>query len=238
MSLLPNSCEQAEISPRLALFLQHRPLLLSIAIRILDNPVDAEDMLQETFIRWQQAAGQEIRSPRAFLVAIIRNLCINRLQSAPVQREVYFGQSVPERLIMNSTTASVTRLGVRKSLSAALLVLMRRLTRTELAVFLLREAFGYEYASMSAILRLTEVNCRQILRRARQNISQAAKVHFEPSAEDHAELVTQFAKAADSADPQGLVLLLSRDARRYGRRQRKLRIMHSALSPQQAARCA
>jgi RNA polymerase sigma-70 factor (ECF subfamily) len=125
----------------LATFEQYRGLLFSIAYRMLGSVADAEDMLQETFIRWQQSREQKIESPRAFLVTIISRLCINHLQSARVQREEYFGEWLPEPIVTNTASDPFGILKIDESLSMAFLVLLERLTPVERAVFLLREVF-------------------------------------------------------------------------------------------------
>jgi RNA polymerase sigma-70 factor, ECF subfamily len=118
-----------ETAIRLATFDQYRSLLFSIAYRMLGTVADAEDMLQETFIRWQQSAEEDIRSPRAFLVTIISRLCINHLQSARVQREEYVGQWLPEPLVTDPASDPFGIIKVDESLSMAFLVLLERRTR-------------------------------------------------------------------------------------------------------------
>src|ERR1700750_3000240 len=110
-------------SIRLATFDQYRGLLFSIAYRMLGTIADAEDMLQETFIRWHQSADQDIRSPRAFLVTIISRLCMNHLQSARVQREEYVGQWLPEPLLTDPINDPLKALKIDESLSMAFLVI-------------------------------------------------------------------------------------------------------------------
>jgi RNA polymerase sigma-70 factor (ECF subfamily) len=122
---------------------------------------DAEDMLQETFIRWQQAHKKEIRSPRAFLVTIISRLSINHLQSARVQREEYFGEWLPEPIVTGMGSDPLELIRLDESLSMAFLVMLERLTPVERAVFLLREIFDYEYPEIATLLGESEVNCRQ-----------------------------------------------------------------------------
>src|SRR5215471_19839804 len=123
----------------LAAFEQHRGLLFSVAYRMLGSRADAEDMLQETFLRWQQASDEAIRDPRAFLVTVITRLCINQLQSARVKREEYFGQWLPEPLMTYPAAESSAIFKLDGSLSMAFLMLLERLTPVERAVFLLRE---------------------------------------------------------------------------------------------------
>ncbi len=198
-------------SVRLATFDQHRSLLFSVAYRMLGTVADAEDMLQETFIRWQQADEEEIRSPRAFLITIISRLCINHLQSARVRREEYIGQWLPEPIVTDPAHDPLNIIRVDESLSMAFLILMERLTPVERAVFLLREVFEYEYAEIAAILGQSEVNCRQILRRSRQHVS-AMRPRFKVSAQKKSELLERFLRATASGDVHQLIAVLADDA--------------------------
>jgi RNA polymerase sigma-70 factor, ECF subfamily len=199
-----------EASIRLATFDQYRSLLFSIAYRMLGSVADAEDMLQETFIRWQQAANDNIDSPRAFLVTIVSRLCINHLQSARVQREEYVGQWLPEPIVTDPGSDPLAIIKVDESLSMAFLVLLERLTPVERAVFLLREVFEYEYSEIAAVLGQSEVNCRQILRRARQHVS-AMRPRFKVSSKKQNDLLQRFLEAMGTGDMEGLVALLSSD---------------------------
>jgi RNA polymerase sigma-70 factor (ECF subfamily) len=195
---------------RLAAFNRHRGLLFSVAYRMLGSVADAEDMLQETFIRWQQAAGEEIRSPRAYLVTIITRLCINHLQSARVQREEYVGEWLPEPLVTDPASDPLGVVKVDESLSMTFLFLLERLNPMERAVFLLREVFEYEYAEIAKVLGQTEANCRQILRRAKQHVGDVRR-RFDASAQEHSDLLVRFLKASRSGDLQGLVDVLAGD---------------------------
>src|ERR1700728_497786 len=134
-----------ESPSRLATFDEYRSLLFSIAYRMLGSVADAEDMLQETFIRWQQAPEQEIRSPRAFLITITSRLCINHLQAARARREEYVGQWLPEPIVTAPGSDPLEMVRIDESLSMAFLVMLERFTPVERAVFLLREVFAYEY---------------------------------------------------------------------------------------------
>jgi RNA polymerase sigma-70 factor (ECF subfamily) len=200
-----------EASSRLAVFDQYRGLLFSIAYRMIGSVADAEDMLQETFIRWQQTPSDEdIRSPRAYLVTVISRLCINHLQSARVQREEYVGQWLPEPVLTAPGSLPLDILCADESLSMAFLLLLERLTPIERAVFLLREIFDYEYSEIATAVGQTEVNCRQILRRARQHISEV-RPRFRANAQERNVLFERFLEATRSGDLAGLVALLSTD---------------------------
>jgi RNA polymerase sigma-70 factor (ECF subfamily) len=197
--------EHSNDQKRLKAFDEHRGLLFSIAYRMLGSVADAEDILQETFIRWLQAADDDIRSPKAFLITIITRLSINHLQSARVRREEYVGQWLPEPLVIGEDHVQA-----EETLSIAFLVLLERLSPTERAVFLLREVFDYEYAEIAAALGQSEANCRQILRRARQHV-RAERPRFKPTVEEHDVLLERFQQAAVSGDVGALESLLSAD---------------------------
>ena len=205
---------EPEVPVRLAMFDQHRSLLFSIAYRMLGSVTDAEDMLQETFIRWQEAsdseADEEIRSPRAFLVTIISRLCINHLQSARVQREEYVGQWLPEPIVTDPGSDPLEMVRVDDALSMAFLVVMERLTPEERAVFLLREVFEYQYAEIADFLGLSEANCRQILGRAKGHVSEV-RPRFETSERKRDDLLERFLTATSSGDMEGLLALLATD---------------------------
>ena len=213
-SMAPQGASDPELSiglaTRLATFDQYRSLLFSIAYRMLGSVTDAEDMLQEAFIRWQQSREQEIRSPRAFLVTIISRLCINHLQSARVQREEYVGQWLPEPIVTGPGSDPFGIIRVDESLSMAFLVLLERLTPVERAVFLLREVFEYSYSEIASVLGQSEVNCRQILRRARQHVS-AMRPRFTVAEHKRDDLLASFLEATGTGEMDRLVDLLSKD---------------------------
>src|SRR5437016_7627305 len=184
---------------RLATFDQYRGLLFSIAYRMLGSVADAEDMLQETYIRWQESAPDEVRSPRAFLVTIVSRLCINHLQSARVQREEYVGQWLPEPLVTDPASDPAGILHADESISMAFLVMLERLTPVERAVFLLREVFDYPYPEVAEIVGKEEASCRQILSRAKKFIA-AQRPRFTSSTEQHHQLVQQFLEAVEEGE--------------------------------------
>lgn len=213
MAIPKSKSDSAEMTKldRLGLFTQHRPLLFAIAYRMLGSAADAEDLLQETFIRWQQAADVEIASPKALLVTILTRLCINHLQSARVRREEYFGQWLPEPLVTTPTQNPQVAFEIDESLSLAFLLLLERLSPMERAVLLLREVFDYEYLEIASILDQREPNCRQILRRARQHIKES-RTRFDVSVELREDLLRKFSDASSQGDLEGLVSLLSKEA--------------------------
>jgi RNA polymerase sigma-70 factor (ECF subfamily) len=181
---------------------------------MLGSVADAEDMVQETFIRWQQAATEEVQSPRSFLVTIISRLCINYLQSARVQREQYVGQWLPEPLVLELESDPVDTAQRDEFLSMAFLLLLERLNPVERAVFLLREVFDYGYDEIAGILGQNEANCRQILRRARQHLA-AARPRFKVSSLKRRELLDRFVLASGSGNIEGLIAILEEDVVLY-----------------------
>lgn len=198
----------------IATFEEHRALLFSVAYRMLGTRADAEDMLQETFLRWQQVDAGEVQSPRAFLVTIMTRLCINHMQSARAKREEYFGQWLPEPLVTVAAAGLFDTPSLDGSLSIAFLLLLERLSPTERAVFLLREVFDYDYAEVGATLELSEANCRQILRRAKQHVAHG-RVRFDVSAEQRQKVLEQFLRTSTDGDIDGLMAVLSSDAVLY-----------------------
>lgn len=195
---------------RLDTFLQYRPLLLSIAYRMLGSMSDAEDMLQESFLRWQQSAEGDIRCPKAFLVTVITRLCINQLQSARVQREQYFGEWLPEPVVSTPESDPSMLPQMDESLSIAFLVILERLSPVERAVFLLREVFDYEYFEIARVVSQTEVNCRQIFRRARLHIKEI-RPRFDASPTQKEKLVREFMAATSRGDIEGLLKFFAQD---------------------------
>lgn len=188
----------------------HRPLLFSIAYRMLGSAMEAEDMVQETFIRWQQVPETQVKSTKAYLSSIITRLCIDQLRSARVQREQYFGPWLPEPLLTQQALQSDQNMALAESLSMAFLVLLERLNPTERAVFLLREVFDYEYSEIASIVNKSETNCRQLVRRARQHVNKR-KPRFDTSPEKQQQLLVQFMETCVNGDMPGLVNILADD---------------------------
>jgi len=203
----------AEPPTRLDLFEQHRAALFAVAYRMLGTRADAEDMVQETFLRWRKASDVEIRDPRAFMITVITRLCINQLQSARVKREQYIGQWLPEPIATDDQTG-LEMSGVDESLSTAFLLMLERLTPIQRAVFLLREVFDYDYADIARILGQSEANCRQVLRRAKQHVMED-RPRFEASPQQQRRLLEQFLEATSHGDLSGLVALLATDVVLY-----------------------
>lgn len=195
---------------RLETFNQHRSLLFAIAYRMLGTVADAEDMVQETFLRWQQTAEATVKSAKAYLSTIITRLCIDHLRSARVQREQYVGPWLPEPIITQQTADPAAQVELADSLSIAFLVMLERLSPIERAVFLLRDVFEYDYDEIAQIVGKSPANCRQILRRSRQHIT-AQRPRFPVSCHQQEQITAQFLEVCNQGDLQGLLALLAKD---------------------------
>lgn len=194
-------------------FNQHRPVLFGIAWRMLGNPSDAEDILQEGLLRWLRTNPLEVRSHRAFLVTIITRLCLNHLDLARVKKEVPldldapFGYaSIPSGEIDPAHDADLA-----DALDAAFSVVLKCLTPVERAVFLLREVFECDYAEVSRIVEKSEDNCRQIVSRSREKIA-GRDTRFDVSLEEQESLLRDFLDATTSGDLERLVKSLAGNA--------------------------
>ncbi|MGW5722538.1 RNA polymerase sigma-70 factor [Amycolatopsis sp. NPDC003865] len=199
-----------------AVFEGARARLEAIAYRLLGSATDAEDAVQDTFLRWQSADRALIETPEAWLTKVLTNLCLNRLTSARAKRETYVGQWLPEpvfagdRMLGPSDTAEQ-----RESVSIAMLTLMERLSAKERVVYVLREAFGYSHREIAEVLDLTEANCQQIHRRAKQHLAtDRRRVAVDAAAARR--IVEEFLAAALSGRTDSLVKLLTDDATSVG----------------------
>jgi RNA polymerase sigma-70 factor, ECF subfamily len=193
-----------------AQFDAYRPLLFSIAYRMLGSVMDAEDVVQDAYLRWQSAADAAVESPKAYLSTIVTRLCLDHLRSARVQREEYVGPWLPEPLVTEQAPDVADTAALHESLSMAFLVLLESLTPVERAVFLLHDVFGYEFTEIAAIVGKSEANCRQLARRARGYV-EARRPRFEPSTAQQDRLTRQFLRACTTGDLPGLVATLADD---------------------------
>ena len=199
---------------RTEVFDRNRPLLFSIAYRMTGSVMEAEDAVQEAYLRWQQASEDEVRSPSSYLSTVVTRLCIDRLRSARVRREQYVGPWLPEPLLGEQAREIESKADLEDTLSMAFLVLLESLTPVERAVFLLREVFGYEYAEIAALVGKGEANCRQISRRARQSVA-ARRPRFESSPQQEERLMEGFLQASLVGDMEALLAMLSEDVTLY-----------------------
>jgi RNA polymerase sigma-70 factor (ECF subfamily) len=193
-----------------------RRLLFSIAYRMVGTASDAEDLVQEAFLRLhrEQQEGTTIESPKAFLTTVITRLSIDHMRSARVRREEYVGEWLPEPLLADPGPGPADHAEMSDTLSLAFLVLLETLSPLERAVFLLHDVFGYSFAEIGEVVERSEENCRQIASRARRAID-AAKPRFDPSEEERRRVAEQFF-AALAGDASDIAAVLSEDVVLHG----------------------
>ena len=200
-------------------YAEYRPLLFSIAYRMIGSVSEAEDIVQETFLRFHRADTEQVESPKAYLSAITTRLAIDHLRSARVRRETYVGPWLPEPLVTDDSDAlgadPARHAETADSLSLAFLVLLERLSPVERAVFLLREVFGYGYGEIADVVAKREDNVRQIAARARHHVEDG-RPRFEADRGHREELARRFLAAVEEGDTDGLVGMLAADVTMYG----------------------
>lgn len=189
-----------------------RPLLFSIAYRMVGSVSEAEDLVQEAYLRFHRSttSGEEIESPKAYLSATVTRLAIDHLRSARVRREQYVGPWLPEPLLTDEAPDPSEHAETADSLSMAFLVLLETLSPVERAVFLLREVFGFGYDEIARVVHKSEDNSRQIAARARRHV-EARRPRFEVSRRQKDELARRFFAAVGEGDVDGLMDLLAAD---------------------------
>lgn len=191
----------------LSAFMNVRPRLFGIAYRMLRSAAAAEDVVQDVWVRWQTADRRLVRDARAFLATTTTRLAINVMQSAHSRRETYLGPWLPEPVDMNADPGLTAERG--KALSIGMLLLLEKLTATERAAFILREAFDYPYRDIANVLRLEEANARQVVTRARQHVADSRRMPASSSAQRR--LLDSFFAAARHGDVAGLERVLASD---------------------------
>jgi RNA polymerase sigma-70 factor (TIGR02957 family) len=196
-----------------AYYTRYRPLMFSIAYRMTGSVSDAEDIVQEAFLRLTRALrdGTVLDSPKAFLATVTTRLAITHQTSARVRRESYVGPWLPEPLLESAESDPAEHAELSDSLSMAFLVLLESLAPTERAVFLLREVFGYDYGEIARFTGKSEANCRQILARARRHIDDRGRPRFEASRAESEEVARRFFAAVDGGDLESLLEVLAPD---------------------------
>jgi RNA polymerase sigma-70 factor, ECF subfamily len=194
-------------------FETYQPYLFAIAYRMLGSAMDAEDMVQETYLRYQATPKDAIRSLKSFLTTVISRLCVDQLHLARRQREEYLGPWLPEPISATEALRVATpeeRVDMDESISLAFLMLLERLHPIERAVFLLREVFEYDYAEIAAILDKSEVACRQSFSRAKKHLADH-QPRFPASPDTHRQLLTSFYQAVQGGDLSALTHLLTEE---------------------------
>ncbi|MGJ5815974.1 RNA polymerase sigma-70 factor [Paludibaculum fermentans] len=191
-------------------FEQHRSALFGLAYRMLGSAHEAEDIVQEAYLRYA-AETAPILSLKPYLMTIVARLCLDTMKSARVRREEYTGPWLPEPVLTTTPADSVIE---AESLSFAFLVVLETLSPVERAVFLLREVFDYDYSAIANMLETTEANCRQLLKRARSHID-ARRPRFPIPEQRHQALLSSFTRACLDGDLHAISALLVQDAKMY-----------------------
>ncbi|MEU1469047.1 RNA polymerase sigma-70 factor [Streptomyces sp. NPDC005761] len=216
------------------LFEEHRPVLIGVAYRMLGRIADAEDVVQEAWLRWSAASREDVREPRAFLVRIVTRLAIDRLRQLGARREAYVGPWLPEPLVTDFGPAApdtAEQAVLADSVSVAVLVVLESLSPLERAVFVLREAFGFPYAEIATTLDRSETAVRQLAGRARRHVEER-RPRYDVDPVQRRDLTERFLAAAAGGDFDALLALLAPDVRLVGdsggKSKAPLRILESA----------
>ncbi|MFD4128128.1 RNA polymerase sigma-70 factor [Streptomyces globisporus] len=197
------------------IFEEHRPVLTGVAYRMLGRVADAEDVVQEAWLRWSAAAREDVREPRAFLVRITTRLAIDRLRHLQSRRETYPGTWLPEPVVTDfgpTPPDTAERAVLADSVSLAVLVVLESLSPLERAVFVLREAFGFPYAEIAAALDRTDAAVRQLAGRARRHVEER-KPRYDVDPAERRDLTERFLAAASGGGIEQLLALLAPDVR-------------------------
>jgi RNA polymerase sigma-70 factor, ECF subfamily len=213
------------------LFLEHRSLLFGIAYRLLGSAAEAEDAVQETWLKWSREGRDGVQSAKGWLVAAITRHCIDELRSARRKRETYKGPWLPEPIVDESVKAPREQAALSDSLSFAFLLMLEELSPAERAVYVLREAFDYDYEEIAGIVGKSEASCRQLLSRARRAMGSRHPREEETPAEAE-RIVKRFLEACATGDVTELMAVLTGDAVLYTDGGGKVR---SALRPVQTS---
>ncbi|OKK05480.1 RNA polymerase sigma-70 factor [Streptomyces sp. CB02400] len=215
-------------------FEEHRPVLLGIAYRMLGRVADAEDVVQDAWLRWSGGDRAQVREPRGYLVRVTTRLAIDRLRQIKARGETYVGPWLPEPYVTDfgdTVPDAAERAVLADSVSLAVLVVMESLSPLERAVFVLREAFGYPYADIAAMLDRGEPAVRQLAGRARKHVEER-RPRYEVDPAQRRDLTERFLAAAADGDLEGLLELLAPDARLVGdsggKSRAPLRVLESA----------
>jgi RNA polymerase sigma-70 factor (ECF subfamily) len=192
-------------------FQSYRPLLFAIAYRMTGSASEAEDIVQDCYLRYHAADPGEIRSLKSYLSTIVTRLSLDHLKSARVQREQYIGPWLPEPILTSdSALAALQSVEQRESISTAFLLMLEALSPHERAVFLLHEVFEYQYAEIAAMLGLSAANCRQLFHRAQAHLAERRQ-RFQPAREVHQHLLARFLQACQHGDIAALAETLAED---------------------------
>lgn len=187
-----------------------RPLLFSIAYRMLGSASDAEDVLQDGWLRYRGADRSDIRSPKAFATTIVTRLCLDRLKSAKATREEYIGEWLPEPVLTSEIDGPDTMLQPAESVTLAFLVLLEELSPEERAVFLLKDIFEYDHAEIGEMLGMSVESSRQLRHRAKTRLAER-RFRLSGTAASRRAVAERFARAFSNGDASELTTLLAKD---------------------------
>lgn len=193
----------------LAVFTEHRPVLFGVAYRMLSSVADAEDILQDAWLKWSSVDPDRIEQPRAYLTRTVTNLSLNKLRSAAVQREAYVGPWLPEPLVTAQEDAG-REVEQAEAVSLAMLVVLETLSPLERAVFVLKEVFGFSFTEIAGIVDRSETSVRQVCSRARSHV-QARRPRYEAPAAARRRVTDQFLAACLGGDLNQVMELLAPD---------------------------
>ncbi|WSQ07598.1 RNA polymerase sigma-70 factor [Streptomyces sp. NBC_01231] len=199
-------------------FEAHRPVLQGVAYRMLGRVADAEDVVQDAWLRWSAADRSEVREPRGYLVRVATRLAIDRLRQVKARGETYVGPWLPEPYVTDFTETvpdTADQVVLADTVSLAVLVVLESLSPLERAVFVLREAFGYPYAEIAAVLDRGEPAVRQLAGRARRHVEER-RPRYEVDPAERRDLTERFLAATAEGDLEGLLSLLAPDVRLVG----------------------
>src|SRR4051812_13871504 len=194
----------------LDLFQANRPALFGVAYRMLGSASDAEDVLQDAWLRFSAARPDDLRSAKAYLTTIVTRLCLDRLKSARHAREEYVGPWLPEPVVTDDRLGPERSLAQAESVTLAFMVLLETLSPEERAVFLLREVFDYAYDEIAEILDTTSANCRQLFHRAKERIAER-KPRFHATVDEKRPLIERFVRAFRDGSNEELTRILAAD---------------------------
>ena len=192
------------------IFEANRELLFAVAYRMLGTVADAEDAVQDAWLRWSAASRSDLTRPRAYLVRIITHVALNRLRAARARREAYIGPWLPEPLLTTTGPDTAERAELAESVSLAMLVVLESLTPDERAVFVLHEVFGFALTEIATAIGRTDTSVRQLMHRAREHV-QARRPRFDVDAGQQREVTRRFLAAAAGGDIDELMLVLAPD---------------------------
>lgn len=195
---------------RAAQFAAHRRHLLGIGYRMLGSLSEAEDLVQETYLRWHRAGLEQEGAAKAWLTTTMTRLCIDHLRSARVRRESYVGQWLPEPLLVDDGSSVSAQVEKAEAVSMAFLILLQQLSPRERAAFLLHEVFDYGHDEVAAMLDITPANCRQIVKRARDHLH-SERPRFDVDENEQARLRDRFMQTCLSGDMEGLLAIFAED---------------------------